>query len=211
MPNFNLNYTGDEINTLLSKIDETGDEMKRYIVKLVKQGNDYVIQDVEGEQLDFEGLSQTIRDTSKYVVMVYGNSKLRPQYVSGSEMMFIGLDRASQNSKVLRVLFTATRCTYEVFELQEQITDLATIRIGAGLGATALQSVPDTYALKTYVDNHHDNTKQDVINDLATIRNGASAGATAVQPNDLLEKSTETWQFTLSTGEVVERKVVLGE
>ena len=94
---------------------------------------------------------------------------------------------------------------------QDIITDLASIRSGAALGATALQSVPNTYALKTdiptktseltndsgfltehqslagyateqYVNNHHDSTKQDVISDLSTIRSGASKGATAVQP-----------------------------
>ena len=38
------------------------------------------------------------------------------------------------------------------------------------------------YATETYVQNYHDNTKQDTITDLATIRSGASKGATAVQP-----------------------------
>lgn len=37
-------------------------------------------------------------------------------------------------------------------EKQDTITDLATIREGAFKGATALQSVPDEYATKTYVD-----------------------------------------------------------
>lgn len=52
---------------------------------------------------------------------------------------------------------------------QAIITDLATIRDGASKGATALQSVPDTYATKTYVtsqgyitSSYHDNTKLDV-------------------------------------------------
>lgn len=34
---------------------------------------------------------------------------------------------------------------------QDTIADLATIRSGASAGATALQAVPDTYALKTDV------------------------------------------------------------
>ena len=38
------------------------------------------------------------------------------------------------------------------------------------------------YATEAYVQNYHDNTKQDIITDLATIRSGASKGATAVQP-----------------------------
>lgn len=39
----------------------------------------------------------------------------------------------------------------------------------------------DGYATETYVNNHHDSTKQDVISDLSTIRSGASKGATAYQ------------------------------
>ena len=57
------------------------------------------------------------------------------------------------------------------------------------------------YATEAYVQNYHDNTKQDTITDLATIRSGASKGATAVQPeagkglfsgsyNDLTDKPT---------------------
>lgn len=46
---------------------------------------------------------------------------------------------------------------------------------------SALQSVPSGYATETYVDNHHDATKQDKISDLATIRSGAAMGATAIQ------------------------------
>ncbi len=131
---------------------------------------------------------------------------------------------------------------------QDTINDLATIRSGASLGATALQTIPiakanvvggvaggnwltvnqttgkmecgqltyeqyqsangytfigkttlenvltnKNYALKSdipslvgyatesYVQDYHDNTKQDVISDLATIRSGASLGATALQ------------------------------
>lgn len=71
---------------------------------------------------------------------------------------------------------------------QDVITDLETIRSGAELGATALQSVPSTYALKTdipdlapYATKEELNDKQDVISDLETIRTGAAKGATALQ------------------------------
>ena len=80
---------------------------------------------------------------------------------------------------------------------QDTINDLETIRSGAALGATALQSVPDTYATEQWVNSqgflkeHQDisnlatkdelNAKQDVINDLETIRSGAALGATALQ------------------------------
>ena len=46
-----------------------------------------------------------------------------------------------------------TELSAEIGKKQDTITDLATIRSGAAKGATALQSVPATYATKTYVDN----------------------------------------------------------
>ena len=80
---------------------------------------------------------------------------------------------------------------------QDVINDLETIRSGASLGATALQSVPSGYATEDWVNSqgflkeHQDisnlatkdelNAKQDTINDLDTIRSGASKGATALQ------------------------------
>lgn len=46
-----------------------------------------------------------------------------------------------------------TELSAEIGKKQNTITDLDTIRSGAAKGATALQSVPATYATKTYVDN----------------------------------------------------------
>ena len=77
------------------------------------------------------------------------------------------------------------------------------------------------YATEAYVQNYHDNTKQDIITDLVTIRSGASKGSTAVQPesgkglfsgsyNDLTDKpaipdavtegTISGWGFTKNTG-----------
>lgn len=73
-------------------------------------------------------------------------------------------------------------------EKQDTIDDLQTIRDGAALGATALQSIPAEYVTETelnakgYLTEHQDiSGKQDVISDLATIRENASKGATALQ------------------------------
>ena len=46
-----------------------------------------------------------------------------------------------------------TELSAEVGKKQDTISDLANIREGAAKGATALQSVPATYATKTYVDD----------------------------------------------------------
>ena len=80
---------------------------------------------------------------------------------------------------------------------QNTISDLDTIRSGAALGSTALQSVPEEYiteselAAKNYATTTDLttglSTKQDIISDLATIREGAALGATSVQHEDLSE------------------------
>lgn len=64
---------------------------------------------------------------------------------------------------------------------QPLISDLDTIRAGASLGATALQSVPSEYITETELSAYHDSSKQDVISDLSTIRANANLGATALQ------------------------------
>lgn len=98
--------------------DVLNNKMERYVIKLVKNGENFSIQTYAGVNLDFSTLSIAVKNVGNYVVMLYGNSKLRPQYVSTNEMMFVGLDR-SQNTKVLRVVFTPTRCSYETFEIME--------------------------------------------------------------------------------------------
>ena len=104
----------------------------------------------------------------------------------------------------------------ELATKQDTINDLETIRSGAALGATALQSVPDTYATEQWVNEqgflkeHQDisnlatkqelATKQDVISDLDTIRSGAAKGETALQSvpstyakkTDILSAKTDT-------------------
>jgi len=50
---------------------------------------------------------------------------------------------------------------YHDSEKQDVIADLATIRSGAAAGATALQSVPNTYRTAAEQDEIHDATKQD--------------------------------------------------
>lgn len=73
---------------------------------------------------------------------------------------------------------------------QDVISDLATIRSGAALGATSVQPSD----LAPYATTADMNTalagKQDVISDLSTIRSGAALGATSIQPSDLATVAT---------------------
>ena len=60
---------------------------------------------------------------------------------------FNAVGKIKENSQQL------TELSAEVSGKQDTISDLENIRSGAARGATALQSVPDTYATKQYVDN----------------------------------------------------------
>ncbi len=75
---------------------------------------------------------------------------------------------------------TALQSHQDISGKQDVIADLETIRSGAALGATALQSHQDISG------------KQDVIADLETIRSGAALGATALQSHQSLAAYTKT-------------------
>lgn len=143
-------------------------KMERYIIKLVKTGTTtYKLTTYEGADLTFDSLLLTLRNTSRYVVCLYGNSKLRPQYVSDTEMLFVGLDRASTTSKVLRMLVTRSYVQYLTFDLVEDsvyqtkintIDDTLDIH---GASITTLDSAVQSRAtkaefneLKARVDDH---------------------------------------------------------
>lgn len=103
--------------------DENGRDitgmMQRYVMRLNKNGDTYYLTDyVSGATLSFTDIYNKTRDTSLYVVCVYGASKLRPQYVNSTEMIFLGIDRAT-SSKVLRLHITPSTVAYRTYELAE--------------------------------------------------------------------------------------------
>jgi hypothetical protein len=93
--------------------------------------------------------------------------------------------------------------TKSVNAKQDAISDLETIRSGAALGATALQSVPKEYVTETsladkkYATVEQVDAKQDAISDLEAIRSGAALGATALQEIPI----------TYATKEFVEKQI----
>lgn len=100
-----------------SELDER--KMERYVMRLVKNAdNTYKFTSLEDEDLTFDEVYNVTKKLNEYVVVLYGNSKLRPQYVSTNEIMFIGVDRSTE-TKVLRILYTPTRLSYETFKLAE--------------------------------------------------------------------------------------------
>lgn len=118
--------------------DENGRDitgmMQRYVMRLTKSGETYSITDyVSGDTLSFTDIYNKTRDTSLYVVCVYGASKLRPQYVNSTEMIFLGIDRAT-SSKVLRLHITPSSVAYRTYELAEASDVYTKSEIDTSLG-----------------------------------------------------------------------------
>ena len=118
--------------------DENGRDitqmMQRYVMRLTKSGETYYLTDyVSGATLSFTDIYNKTRDTSLYVVCVYGASKLRPQYVNSTEMIFLGIDRAT-SSKVLRLHITPSSVAYRTYELAEKSEVYTKSEIDTSLG-----------------------------------------------------------------------------
>lgn len=118
--------------------DENGRDitgmMQRYVMRLTKSGETYSITDyVSGATLSFTDIYNKTRDKSLYVVCVYGASKLRPQYVNSTEMIFLGIDRAT-SSKVLRLHITPSTVAYRTYELAEASDVYTKSEIDTSLG-----------------------------------------------------------------------------
>lgn len=88
---------------------------------------------------------------------------------------------------------------------QDVITDLATIRSGASKGATALQSYTETDPVYTA-----DKPNIALKSELPTTTSQLTNDSGFVTQDSLLEKSTETWTFTLEDGTEVTKTMVLG-
>lgn len=95
----------------------THEKMTRYIIRLVETGGTYSITDIDGHAVNFATLLAAVRDTSNYVVCVCGNSKLRPQYVGASEIVFTGLSRDASGADTLRMIVRASGVQYDVLPM----------------------------------------------------------------------------------------------
>ena len=192
------NYTSDYPERLSDYIRYSND-VKAYILT----DKNTTFKTINGEQITGNGdiTIDTNVDLSDYATKSELATK-QDTLVSGSNIKTInGTSLLSSGNMEL-----ATK--EELNTKQDVITDLDSIRSGAAKGATALQSVPDTYATEQWVNEqgflkeHQDisnlatkaelATKQDVITDLDTIRSGAALGATALQSVPS-EYATEQW------------------
>lgn len=98
------------------------------------------------KQLDEEFIPDTIARKSELTELREAIEDLDTGVAAHSEEIVNLQENKADKSEL-------TELSAEVGKKQDTISDLATIREGAARGATALQSVPDTYATKTDVSN----------------------------------------------------------
>ena len=126
-------------------------------------------------------------ETDSFIISATGGQQVQADWseTDSSDPSYI------ENKPDLSVYATTQAMDTALAGKQDVISDLATIRSGAALGATATQPSDLAAGLAT---------KQDVISDLATIRSGAALGATSVQPADLASYATTSDMNTALAG-----------
>ena len=132
----------------------------------------------------------TIPSFGNYCTLIFEmhSEGILTQYVAYVEYNNNTFTTTKVNSYVLATQKSIDTLTNKVNTKQDTISDLTTIRSGAALGATALQSIPEEYVTDTElsaVEDSLQSSKQDNISDLTTIRSGAALGASSVQIVDV--------------------------
>lgn len=137
-------------------IESVAQKMERYIIRLVQNESVFNIIDIDGSEVDFDTLLTNVKNTSKYVVCVYGNSKLRPQYVGSSEIIFTGLHRDSTGADVLRMIVRPSGIQYDVMEIAKE-DEVAEIKqdLSRKLTAPATASVGQFFKVASIDENGH--------------------------------------------------------
>lgn len=110
------------VDTKVSDINlALSNKLQRVVLYLSKEvGSDYALRDKDGEDVTFTDLYNLVKDESNYVVVLMGNSKLRPQYVSTSEIHCDGEDRDSQGTIFLRMVMTSSVLYYTSSRLADK-------------------------------------------------------------------------------------------
>lgn len=107
----------DEIRKV---VDLMGEKMQRIVLYLSQTGTTYHLRNKIGQDVSFQNLYDAVKDESNYVVVLFGNSKLRPQYVSANEIHCDGEDRDSQGTLFLRMIMTPSSLYYGTFRLADK-------------------------------------------------------------------------------------------
>ena len=190
-------YPGDTIEMTIGNFPLTASNGALIIEtpRFYLLSNNVLMGDVptERQSSDYpERLSDYIRYSNNVKAYILTDKNTTFKTINGEQILGNGNIEISTDVDLSNL---ATKSELET--KQDVITDLDSIRSGAALGATALQSVPSEYATEQWVNGqgflkeHQDisnlatkeelNAKQDVISDLETIRSGAALGSTALQ------------------------------
>lgn len=177
----------------------------------------------EGTIQTFSQIHQAVEDKTKFVFIVFQNRLYVPQYSASALVSFscsyldgdtptIRRIRMSDDGTITtttQTFYNKTQADAALNNKQDTITDLATIRSGAALGATALQSfteadptVPTYVKAITEADIERWNEGGGNVDDVTI--NGES-----VLEDKIAKLSAETWTFVLDDGSEVTKDVVL--
>lgn len=101
--------------------------LQRKVANLVKINNAYKIQ-INGSNQNFISVKNYLENNNVLFILLYGNSKLEGRYLSNGEIHFVGIDRDSTNSYLLRAIMTSDgNITYSRFDLNENVEHIINI------------------------------------------------------------------------------------
>lgn len=191
--------------------DDVSNKMERVVLYLTLVNNSYTLRNKNNEVVSFDELFQLCRTESKYVVILMGNSKLRPQYVSSNEIHCDGEDRDSQSTMFLRMIMTSTTLYYSLFRLADKSDITNAINALANVARTgSYNDLEDKPTIPTvpsnvssfendagYLTQHQPLGEYVKSADLSTV-------ATSGSYNDLNNKPTNVSSFTNDSGYITE-------
>ena len=206
MKKFQLKQTNEELQNdldLTENLQDAFDPAKTYEVGdlVIYDGKLYqckiaivVADEWDSTKWEIVHLNDLL-DTINTLVASHISNNSNPHSVTKTQ---VGLSNVDNTSDLDKPISTATQTALDT--KQDSIEDLDSIRSGAALGVTALQSVPAEYITETELNNYHDSTKAD-INSLATVATSGSYTDLSDKPSipdAVVANSSDTASATLN-------------
>ena len=154
--NIVIEASSENVPTVQTDVQGT---TNNYIYSSGKNNSYGVISDI-GNMITYNTDNVSIKNIIYYWGSI-SSGEYRTWKINGATTSEAGLMSSSDKSKLDGIDTSIYATKTELATKQDTISDLETIRSGASKGATALQSVPSTYALKTDIPDI--TTKQDVL------------------------------------------------
>lgn len=101
--------------------DQIAKSMERIVLTLSGSGGNVTLKDKDGANVTFDDLIALVQVEPNYVVVKYGNTKLRPQYASSNEIHANGdVDNDSSGTWFNRMVMTPTRLDVTKFYVADK-------------------------------------------------------------------------------------------